>query len=289
MKQKLLFIANPVLKKNNIHEIKGSIDKTINKDKFDHDFIVTARKGEGEEITVKNKDNYQAIIAVGGDGTVNEIARGLVKSNKALGIIPTGSGNGLARTLKIPINIIEAIKIINNFRTKKIDCGIINGHFFFNISGVGFDAEIAGLFNQTKSRGFFNYFQLTAKYFFRYKPKFYQININGKTLNKEAFLIALANSTQFGNNAHINPKGLLDDGKIECCLLKKFPLMSALPLAIRMFSKTLHQSGYFEYYQAEEIKISAQENMKGHIDGDVVLFGKELNVRIVKEGLQVIY
>src|SRR3989304_4830166 len=100
MKQKLLFIANPVLKKNNIHEIKGSIDKTINKDKFDHDFIVTARKGEGEEITVKN--------------------------NKALGIIPTGSGNGLARTLKIPINIIEAIKIINNFRTKKIDCGIIN-------------------------------------------------------------------------------------------------------------------------------------------------------------------
>lgn len=288
MKKSILFIINPITGKKNTQSVIKIINKYIDHENFTYDIKITNYQGEAEKITLQNIDKYQAIIAVGGDGTLNEVARVLINKHVTLGIIPTGSGNGLARCLKIPMKIKKNVQLINNFNTRKIDACLINDNYFFNIAGIGFDAEIAHLFNQSKNRGFINYIKLVASYFFKYKGKEYELKFNNQKIKLKTFLISFANSTQFGNNAHINPKGLLDDGLIECCILKKFPLLSSPALVIQLFTKTLHKSKYFMYYQSKQFELVIDKNINGHIDGDAVIFNNMLQVKIMPEAINII-
>jgi diacylglycerol kinase (ATP) len=144
-------------------------------------------------------------VAVGGDGTVNEIASAIVGSSTALGVVPFGSGNGLARFLKIPMDTARSIKTLSAFKVETIDSGRMNGMPFFNMAGMGFDAHIAEVFSHGKTRGFITYIKSTFQEIVRYKPQLYRIDIDGVMYEREAFIISIANSSQWGNNVHVSP------------------------------------------------------------------------------------
>ncbi|MDR3184259.1 MAG: YegS/Rv2252/BmrU family lipid kinase, partial [Prevotellaceae bacterium] len=181
-------------------------------------------------------ERYSTVVAVGGDGTVNEVARGLLHSQTTLGIIPMGSGNGLARHLHLPLNFRKAIEIIRAGNTQAIDAAEINKKIFFCTAGVGFDALIGNLFNQRGKRGLYHYIGLSTKEVLGYVPREYIIHIDGTSLRRKAFLITIANASQWGNNAYIAPEANISDGWLDIVILNTYSLIEAPLLLPRLFT-----------------------------------------------------
>jgi len=288
---KILFIINPIAgTKKNIKDLENLINKTIDKNKFELIIEYTKYAFHGTEIAeqaVKNK--IDIVVAVGGDGTINEISKALVNTDTFFAVIPKGSGNGLARYLKIPMNTKKAIKLINKVNVKKIDTAKINNKYFINIAGVGFDAHISYLFANYGKRGFLSYVKLILKEFKKYKAEKYTIIANNKKQNIDAFLISFANSSQFGNEAHIAPLAEIDDGFIDIIVLKKFPLSKSMQIASMLYTKTLHKSKYYQLIRTNKAEIMCKNKVKGHIDGEPVLFEKTINIEILEKSLNVLY
>lgn len=289
MKSKLLFIVNPISgtgKQNNFTKV---IDRELDKNIFDYNIEYTQYKGHATTIAAKAISNYDYVVAVGGDGTVNEVAKGLINGNVIMGIIPVGSGNGLARHLQIPMFLRPAIQILNKRDVICIDTATINNEQFVNVAGIGFDAHVAHLYANTVKRGPVPYIVMATNEFYNYKPMQYQITIEGKLYTPKAFLISFANSAQFGNNAYISPHALINDGLIDVCILKEFPKVEAPQLAIKLFNKRLDKSRYMDIIRATKITIVAQNNIKGHIDGEPVDFGNNIDIKVVQSSLNMIY
>ena len=238
--KEILFIVNPVSgigKQKNIEEIIG---RHIDHDKFFHSVVFTREKGHATEISrAASERGVPVVAAVGGDGTVNETAAGLVGTDTALAIVPAGSGNGLARHLKIPMNLKNAINIINRENIRKIDTATINDQLFVNVAGVGFDASVAKKFAVAGKRGFSTYLRITTDSYRNYEPKQYTLIIDGKVYKRRALLISFANSSQFGNNTVIDPSASVDDGFIDVCIVGKMPYWKAFFLAPLLFLKKL--------------------------------------------------
>jgi YegS/Rv2252/BmrU family lipid kinase len=288
-KKKIHFIINPISGVGRHKLIEKYIDKNIDKTVFDYDISYTKHPLHGTQIAGEAiKNNYEIIVAVGGDGSINEIAQKLIGSNTILGIIPTGSGNGLAHHLNIPINILHAIDVINNLKTIKIDTATINNNIFVSIAGVGFDAHVAKKFAKNKRRGFLTYFKIVAREYPRYKPKNYELTIDGKKINKEALFISFANSDQFGYNTTIAPKAEIDDGLIDVCIVKKFPLVELPFIANLLYWKQIDKSKYVEVIKAKKIKLTQEKNKTINLDGEPVKLGKVLNIKINPLSLKII-
>lgn len=290
MKKKLLYIINPIsgvgAKMNIYHVIK----KYTNNHLFDFDIINTKYEGHGFELanTAVNKA-YDVVVAVGGDGTVNEIAKALVNSNLVLGIIPKGSGNGLARFLKIPLSPVKAVKTINLLNHDLIDSVLINNLFYINIAGIGFDAHIAHLFAQNDKRGFKSYAKLVLKEFREYTGHDYEIILdNKKFVLSNIFMLSFANATQFGNNAYIAPMAKANDGLIDVCVLKKFPDFRWLEILFKLYTRQLLKSKYYEIYKAKKIELISKDELIGHLDGEPVNFGKKIQIDILPKSLKII-
>jgi diacylglycerol kinase family enzyme len=197
-----------------------------------------------------------------------------------MGIVPFGSGNGLARSLNIPMNEIKAIKRLNDLKFKAIDSGLFNGRKFFNIAGVGFDALISARFAENVKRGFWGYLKTIFFEISAYKVQNYKIEIDGQLIEREAFMISLANSSQFGNNAHIAPFASLTDGFLDICIVKPFPIYKAFFLGLRMFTKSTHKCNFVEILSARNIKITRENAYEVHLDGEPIKMGLELNISI---------
>lgn len=287
-KQKILFIINPISGVGSKKLIEKEIVKTLDKKQFEYSIAYTKAAKHAIDICKKQKNNYDIIVAAGGDGTVNEVSQELINSNTALAIIPTGSGNGLARDLKIPLNIKKAIKKMNENCRKKIDTITINGRNCINIAGAGFDAHISHLFANYGKRGFLSYLKLIIKEFSKFKPVDFHLKIDDKKMVETAFLISFANSTQFGNNGHIAPNAKLDDGIIDIAILKKFPLIAAPVLAIRLLNNNIDKSKYFKQYKASNIALKNAQAIKMHIDGEPVLFENNIEFNVKPLSLSVI-
>lgn len=288
-KQKIRFIINPISGNNKKKAIQELIEKEIDHSKFNIDFKYTAYSKHATLLAEEAvNEQFDIIVAVGGDGTVNEVSKALIGSKTKFAIIPSGSGNGLGRFLKIPLNPNKAIKIINSQHIFKMDAIKINDEYFVNIAGLGFDAHIAHLFANYGKRGLKSYLKLILKEYSKYNPEKYKLKIDGQIVEKEAFLISFANSSQFGNNAHIAPLAEINDGLIDICVLKQFPVWRSLFIAFLMYSKGLTKSKYYEVSKAREIEISNQKELKAHIDGDPILFSNNLKISIIPESIQVI-
>ena len=229
-----------------------------------------------------------AVIAVGGDGTVNEIARGLVGTDIPLGIIPAGSGNGLSRHLKIPMNPKKALQILNEFRTVKIDTATLNESLFVSVAGVGFDAAVARKFSKAGKRGFRTYFNIVATSYPFYKPKKYHMVIDGKEITRRALFVSFANSNQFGNNTSIDPNAIVDDGFIDVCIVRKVPLWKIFILAPLLFIKKFDRTHYIEIIRAKEVELIRKKGKSGHLDGDPFKAGKNIHLKIQPLSLSVI-
>jgi diacylglycerol kinase (ATP) len=206
-----------------------------------YEIVFTTHAGHAFELaSFIDENKYLAIVAVGGDGTINEVGRGLINKSVALAIVPMGSGNGLARYSKIPLNVVKAIE--NAFTGKIVGMDVIqmNNHFSFNVSGVGFDAAVAHDFQHLHKRGFWGYFKLVLKQAFNFKPVEVSVDLHPaegiKKVNDKVFLMAIANSNQFGNNAIIAPTADTSDGKFNIVIVKPFPWFLMPYYAVMMFA-----------------------------------------------------
>ena len=289
MSETVLFIVNPISGKRSKKDIPGLIKECFSGSDFPFEIVYTQFGGDATGIAKRYLEKgFKKIVAVGGDGTVNEVASAITNTDAALGIIPLGSGNGLARFLKIPMDIKKAIELIKHGNKKQIDYGEINQQKFFCTAGVGFDAHIGDVFSKMEGRGFWNYIKATLSEFRKYKAKKYNIQLNDKTISWEAFVITAANASQYGNNAHIAPLADIQDGKLEIVIMRSFPLIAALEIGIRLFLKNIHKSKYVETFHANKIIIKRESPDVVHFDGEPVEMEEMLEIKVFPKGLNVI-
>ncbi|MBU0766042.1 MAG: diacylglycerol kinase family lipid kinase [Bacteroidetes bacterium] len=286
--KKAVFIVNPVSGVGRQKVIERLVDRYLDETLFDTEIRYTDKPGHATEISRKYAESHDIVVAVGGDGSVNEVARGLIGSRAAMGIIPSGSGNGFARSLKIPMNLRKAMEVFNDHRIAPIDTIRLNDEVFINMAGIGFDAHIARLFANYGRRGFVSYLRIILREFVRYPGIRYTLRIAGKEYVRDAFLTSFANSTQYGNNGHIAPLAEMDDGLIDICIVKKFPLIAAPVLAVKLLGKKTHKSRYMEIIKAASFEIYCENDVCIHYDGEPAGCGTSLKVRIDPLSLKVV-
>ncbi|RZJ84835.1 MAG: diacylglycerol kinase family lipid kinase [Chryseobacterium sp.] len=288
-KSNILFIINPISGGKDKLKIPGLIDVHLDKAKFNANYSFTEYIGHAAEIAEEaaNK-NFDVIVAVGGDGTINEIGTKVMQQDKVLGIIPFGSGNGLARYLGIPMQAVKAIKVINAMHITRIDTATFNEKRYFNMAGMGFDAHISSIFAGNKKRGLSGYVKLGLQEMLNYKPKTYRIEVDGQVYSRQAFVVSIANSSQYGNNAYISPEASVTDGLLDVCIVKSFPLYKIPVLAMDMFRGNTHKSNLVEIIQGRKIKISRPEDAAIHIDGEPFFMGKDIDISVVPLSLNII-
>ncbi|WP_442589402.1 diacylglycerol/lipid kinase family protein [Pedobacter sp. AW31-3R] len=288
-KSNILFIINPISGGKDKLKIPALIDANLDRSKFNPNYSFTEYVGHAAEIAEEAASkNFDVIVAVGGDGTINEIAAKVMQQQKVLGIIPFGSGNGLARFLKIPMNTAKAIQVLNGMHTIQIDTGTFNEKFFFNMAGMGFDAHISSVFVGNKKRGLSGYVKLGLREMINYKPETYHLLIDGKQYTREAFVVSVANSSQYGNNAHVSPQASVTDGLLDVCVIKAFPLYKIPLLAWYMMSAKTDQSDMVEIIKGRDITITRVDDGAIHIDGEPYFMGREIAVSIVPLSLNII-
>lgn len=289
VKEKIAFIVNPISGGRDKSGFEEMVRKSLDLNNYDPVISYTEKPSHACDLAKQAlEQNIKKIIAVGGDGTVNEVAKTILHSDAALGIIPYGSGNGLARHMGIPVNPAKAIAHLNRASIKTNDAGMINGMPFFCTSGMGFDAHIGKIFATLKGRGFSGYIKAVLTEFANYKPQQYTVTVNGKTLNRNAFLITFANASQYGNNAYIAPQANTTDGKLDVCILKPFPVYSMPGLALRVFNKTADKSSFMEALKGTEIIIERENEGPIHLDGEPYETGKQIKVSVVPGCLKIL-
>lgn len=265
------FIINPNAGTNKVHQFKALI-KLIEQIK-EHKVLLTNKPQEATTLANQAIQNGASrIIAVGGDGTINEVAKALVNTQIPLGIIPIGSGNGLARHLKIPLKHSAALHLATNGPVQKMDVCYLNEQCFFCTAGIGFDASVAQKFAQGKGRGLINYIKATLATLSKYKPIMVSIN-NGPM--EEVFSLTIANANQFGNNAYISPLSNVQDGQLEIVKINKIGLFNAFFIAIRLFLGNIHKSNNVTVITSNNINIKYQTGAPFHLDGESLITSNE--------------
>lgn len=276
----MLFIVNP---------ISGIIPKS---------YLISYLKSKGYKVVcteyaghaekLAREATERVIIAVGGDGTVNEVARGIVGTEKVLGIIPSGSGDGLALHLGISRYYKRALRTIRKGKVKKIDSGLINNRPFFSVCGIGFDAIVSERFAKSGKRGLLNYIELGLKTWNEYTPEKYKVDIDGESFEIEASLITVGNSSQWGNYAKIAPRADISDGVFDITTVDRFSLIAMPSLGVLLMTGALDKNSHVHCFRGRNIKISRTVAGPAHADGDWFNAGLELEINILPHSLNVI-
>ena len=288
-KKRIVFVVNPISGTQGKRAILKWIDERIDRSIYDYSIVKTEYAGHASQLAAAAvRDGVDVVVAIGGDGTINEIARSLVHTDTALGIIPCGSGNGLARHLRIPMEPKAAIDIINRGEQLCIDYGKINNIPFFCTCGVGFDAFVSLKFADSGKRGLLTYLENTLHESLTYQPEAYEIENEEGTVVHQAFLIACGNASQYGNNAYITPQASLMDGLMDITIIEPFTVLDVPSLSFQLFNKTIDQNSRVKTMRAKKIKIHRAQEGVLHFDGDPLMAGKELEVEIIPKGLRVV-
>ena len=288
-KRKIVFIINPISGIFSKDKVVQAIEAYLDRNQFEYAIEFTEGPGHAVDICKRKvAEGVDVIVAVGGDGSVNEIAKTLTDKKVILGIIPAGSGNGLAHYLKIPLSYKKAIEIINRSKILKIDTGSINNEFFVSIAGIGFDGIVAREYAKNKRRGFLTYLKVVTEEYVNYRPRKYTIEINGEVLKRRALFISFANSDQFGYGASIAPSASADDGLLDVIIMKK-PLMVEIPLlASLLYWKKIDLSRQFEIIKAKELVVKTRRKRWVNLDGEPLKMKKKLHVKIHPQSLNII-
>ena len=284
----IAFIVNPVSGTKAKNRVAKLIRELLDPQLFAPTVVVTEYAGHATQLAQQfAMQDYYAVVAVGGDGTVNEVATGLIGTNTALGIIPNGSGNGFARHLEISTRMNRAIEMLNSSEVINVDYGMVNNIPFFSTCGVGFDAVVAHDFSDS-SRGFKGYLQSIFKDLFQYKPETYHIIGNGINQTTTAFLVNFANAGQWGYDAYIAPKASVQDGWLDVAIVSEFPMVAAAGLALSLFTKNIDEKLYMTTIRTKELTLTRNSDGPMHIDGTPMTMPTELHVKIVEDGLKVL-
>ena len=291
MKEKILFIVNPISGHHDKSEFPSIVEELIDKDKYDYTITLTEYGGHAAELTKKAiEDEYDIIVAVGGDGTINEVATNMIGARQTFAIVPYGSGNGLARHLHLPLKPKKVItEVINKGVKSKIDTATMNGVPYVSIAGVGFDAIIADYFAKDPNRGLKTYVKLVTEKYFHFKPEKYHLILDDKEeLDCEPLFISFANSNQFGFNAAVSPHASLNDGLLDVCIFKK-PSFLAVPfVAERLLTKRIDKTHFVDIHKASKIEVIREKEDYANIDGEAVMMKKDVVVEIKPLSLNIL-
>lgn len=289
----IAFIINPISgtkeSQSNKRRLPKLIMQLLDQEQWLPNIAFTEYAGHATELAYQYaRMGFDAVVAVGGDGTVNEVARGLRDTQTAMGIIPMGSGNGFARHLNIPVHINRAIEMINHSEPISVDYGLANDRLFVSTCGTGFDAVIADHFAGSNKRGFMTYLQNILKDIFSYTPETYHIIGDGLDVTHKAFLITFANANQWGYEALIAPKASMQDGKMDIMLMSSHAIIGSASLALRLFAGSIDDSHFMDTLRAKDILLERESAAPFHIDGDPVEMPKDIRIRIVEDSLRVL-
>jgi diacylglycerol kinase (ATP) len=286
---KVLFIVNKFSGTGYRADVEGKIIELCEKNNIECTIEFTQGRGHATELSKQaaHEKKFSKVIAVGGDGTVNEVAKGLLHSPIPMGIIPKGSGNGLARHLQIPMPVAEAVKSLFMSQVITMDAFQINGKLSLNVSGIGFDGHIANLFGAEKKRGLQGYAKHTIKEFFQFKEFDAEIEMKDTRLKRKAFIIAIANSSQYGNNARIAPAASVCDQLLHVSVLKKVPLYR-LDFIYAFFTGNVHQSAYCETLETNKMTIRLNTPIAFHIDGEPGGKSDTFNIELLPASLKML-
>ena len=288
-KKRITFIVNPISGTHGKDEIPHLIDELLDYDLYEHEVRMTEYAGHAAEMASKSAaDGVDVVVAVGGDGTVNEVARSLVHTQSAMAIIPCGSGNGLARHLRIPLDVRRAIQIINHCQIEQFDYGVINELPFFCTCGMGFDAFISLKFAEAGKRGPITYVENVLKEGLKYKPETYEVEDDTGTTHHKAFLIACANASQYGNNAYIAPGATMKDGEMDVIIMEPFDALEAPQIAADLFMKTLGNNSKIKTFRTKSLHIHRQQPGAIHYDGDPIMTNSDIDVHIEHLGISIV-
>ena len=288
--KKISFIINPISGTGSKEGIPALISSHMDAAKYEVDTVFTEYPGHAAELALEYvRQNADVVVAVGGDGTVNEVARALRESSTALGIIPAGSGNGLARHLMLPQTPEGAIDIINEGVVHDLDYGLINNHPFFCTCGVGFDAFISKKFAEAGKRGKITYLESILKAGLNYASETYTISIDGGEYQSyKAFLVSIANASQYGNDAYIAPQASMNDGLLDIVIMEPLGILTAPQVGIDLMSKTINQSARTKCFQGTDIIIHRSQPGLIHYDGDPIEATADLHVELRKKGIRMV-
>lgn len=277
----VLFIVNPVSgKKRNkalvFSQLEAAGVKTVR----------TGYRGHAELLAREASEKY--VVAVGGDGTVNEVARGLLGTDKIMGIIPCGSGDGLALDLGISRNIFKALKVIEGRQYRTIDTALINGRPFFSTCGTGLDAIVSRRFASSTKRGLFTYIREAVSVWRNFRPDEIEVTADGNSLSFNPVILSVCNSRQWGNGAEIAPQAVLDDGLLDVVVIDRFSSCEIPLLAFRLLTGRLHKSCRYHRYLVKDVLISRQSVSPVHYDGDYLGEENSIHVQSVPSSLKVL-
>ncbi len=286
----IAFIVNPISGTKTKGRVAKLIRELLDLQQFSPTIVMTEYAGHATQLAQHFAlEGYYAVVAVGGDGTVNEVASGLVGTDTALGIIPNGSGNGFARHLDISTRMNRAIEMLNSSEAINVDYGMVNDKYFFSTCGMGFDALVAVHFSKGKTRGITGYVQNIVNNIFQYKPEPYHIKSDEIDITTNAMLVNFANANQWGYDAYVAPKASVQDGLLDVVIVDAFPIKAAAELTLNYLSKLMDEDGFhMNTIRVKEVTLTRMNTNPIHIDGDPVEMPAELNIKVIPDGLKVL-
>ena len=285
----ILAIINPVSGTGNKDKIPRLLDTVVDQQVNDVSIIAPEYPGHASEIARQAVlDGIDVVVAIGGDGTVNEVGSALCGTDAALAIVPSGSGNGLARHLRIPMNASRALQVLNNGVVGSFDYCTVNGRPFFCTCGMGFDATVSYKFSNEGTRGFITYVKTALAEYLKYKPQEYTINIDGAQLRERAFVIACCNAAQYGNNAYIAPRATMQDGLIDVTVMHPFNIAESPLIGARLFLRQLNHDHHVSIYRGKQVVIERDHDDIIHVDGDPMMMPARIAIQNVSKGIHIL-
>lgn len=286
------FIINPISGTKSKEELALDIEQVFPADRFDVRLHITAHPGQAKDIVHEAAYfNSDTIVAVGGDGTVNEVACAVIdarRPNLKLGVVPMGSGNGLARHAEIPTDINESLTVIRDGHSELIDYGDINGHRFFTTCGTGFDAEVGYRFSQMNMRGPISYGRAIIEMGAIYKPRQYRIFTDKEVFNDTFFMIVVGNAAQWGNNFYVTPNASQQDGLFSVSIVKPFLIIEAPIVTYQLMNKMFDHNVHVQTIETRKLRIESDNIGYSHIDGEPIKLDAPLEITMHPSGLRII-
>lgn len=287
-RKRIFYVINPISGGKNKKDFPQILKKNLDISKIEYDFAFTESRHHATELARQAVANgFEFVVAVGGDGTVNETAQALIGTSAVLGIVPMGSGNGLSRHLSIPLNPETAVRRVMKQMMVKMDVAYLNDKLFLCTSGIGFDAYVGHLFATSEMRGFSSYVTKTLQAFMSYKPQEYSIRTPFNVYEREAFLVTFANANQYGNNAYIAPHASVTDGALDICIIKPFSKWHVVGIARRIFNKRIAGSMYYETVRSKEATVILPAPTIAHIDGEPIEVSQEIHYSVAPLALNI--